>query len=849
MKYIKMLAIIFAANLAYSQNTIEYEFLVQGECGMCQDRIEETAVKAGAESASWDMATKILTVDIDESKVSVSDIRYAIAQAGHDNGNFKAPKDIYDDLPGCCQYRPEEVDDPDTNIDLQNKHHQDSEDVIEGFVYGYDQDGRKMALIGATVSLEHGEAGTTTDFDGYFVLENEHGHKTIQISYVGYETQTVEISEDGMVEVYLADGHVLDQIEIKYKKKTTEVSYVKTLNVESISRNELRKAACCNLSESFETNPSVDVSFSDAITGLRQIQMLGLAGPYVQLSRELMPDVRAMSSLYGLTFTPGPWVESIQLIKGAGSVVNGFESMTGQINVELKKPEIGENLHVNGYANEGSRIELNLNTRKQITDKLSTAILLHGKNMSHGQDRNDDGFLDMPLEKDFIAINRWKWYADNGWEGQFGVKATVLDHKGGSFDHFEGSSTNHEDHWRFFQKLNRYEVWNKTGIVFPNAPTKSIGVQLSAVYHDADGEFGFARYDNTQKSLYANTIFQNIINDVHSYKAGLSYQYDNIEELTKVGIFNRSESVPGAFFEYSYIVENLSIVPGIRYDQHSNYGGFVTPRLHMKYNPSEKSVVRLSAGRGLRTANIFAENMGIFSSNRVITIDSEDNGNPYGLDAEVSWNYGISYTQGIDIGEKELTLSTDFYRTSFENQVVIDFETPTRLGIYNLDGKSYSNSYQVKAEYEVISNLDVRLAYRYYDVKTTYSGELKTKPLVASHRAFINSSFTTDNGWMLDATFNWRGPQRLADTSSNPPEYQRPDEAPSYFLLNTQISKSWNDVFEIYLGAENLLNYRQDDAIIAADDAFGPYFDATQVWAPLFGRNIYIGFRYNFVKE
>ncbi len=847
--------ILFIAQLGVAQEklVIEYNFRVEGVCGMCQDRIEKVALEKGAEEAFWDISTKNLTVSVDESKVSPSDIRWALAQAGHDNGSFIAPEEIYNNLHGCCKYRDEEVvkahEVVPEDYDISNDEQIDLS-IIEGNVYGLDDDGKKFPLIGANISIDNKGKGAVTNFEGFFKLDNPDKHEDITISYIGFNDKTVKLTSNGILDITLSSGHQLDEVVINYRRKTTEVSFVKTLNVENITRQELTKAACCNLSESFETNPTVDVSFTDAITGTRQIKMLGLAGPYVQITRELMPDVRAMSSIYGLSLTPGPWVQSIQLIKGAGSVVNGFESLTGQINVELKKPEAGERLHVNGYFNEGSRMELNVNTRKSFSEKLSTGFLIHGKRMGHGNDRNNDGFLDMLLEKDLIAINRWKWNGNKGWTGQFGIKGAYLDHSGGSHAHFEGSSTDHQNHWKMYMTLKRLDFWLKTGNVFPNNPTRSVGFQFNAIYHDQNSEFGFNKYDNLQKSVYANLIFQQIFEDpFHALKAGMSFQYDDIEEFVAksgAGFFERRESVSGAFVEYSYNDERkLAIVPGIRIDHHNNYGLFVTPRINIKYNLAEKSVIRLNAGRGQRTASIFSENLGLFSTNRQIVIDQTPTENPYGLDAEVAWNYGINWTQSFPVSEKEIILSMDVYRTQFENQIVVDYENPREVSFYNLDGKSYSNSFQIKLDYELIPNFDIRLAYRLFDVKSSYQSELKTKPLVSKHRAFINMAYTTKKDWSFDLTFNWKGQQRITDTSSNPEIYRRPDMSPDYILANAQISKKWGEKFEIYLGGENLFDYQQQDAIIASEDPFGQYFDGSMVYAPLFGKNIYIGFRYN----
>jgi len=842
------LLLLFASNV--QAQVIEYSFRVEGVCGMCQERIQQIAAEQGkANSAHWDLDSKILTVEIDEAVTTVSAVKYYLAEAGHDNGDFTAPDEVYDNLHACCKYR-----DP---IADGFEHSSSEESIIAGFTgsfikaegHIYAMNGEeKIPLIGANVSFEGSTSGTVTDEEGYFTLTNEDQHTTFRVSFIGYEDQVIEL-ESSFVEVTMADGHQLETVEISYRKRSTEVSFVSAINVESISREELTKAACCNLSESFETNPSVDVSFSDAVTGTNQIQMLGLAGPYVQITRELIPDVRGLNSMYGLNTTPGPWIESIQLIKGPGSVVNGFESITGQINVELKKPDRGELLHVNGYASDGGRIEGNLNYRRQITENISSGLLLHAKSNEQVHDRNNDGFTDMPLERDFVIGNRWKFHRKKNLEGQFGVKYSDLNHEGGFHDHFSGEDPNHDQHWRMKSKTNRLEFWSKTGFIFPNRPEMSIGLQLSTAFHMQEAEFGFQRYNADEHTIYSNLIFQNIFNNGHIIRTGLSFQRDKVEELVDKasGFFTREESTPGVYAEYTWKQgDKWTIIPGLRYDQHNNYGGFFTPRIHAKYNLGEQAILRFVGGRGQRTASIFSENLNIFASGRTLEIrnPSEDD-IPYGLEAEVAWNYGVSYSQGLRIAEKELVLTADVYRTQFENQIIVDYENPSRVAFYNLQGESYSNSVQVKLDYELTTNLDVRVAYRLFDVKSTYEGELLQRPLVSRHRAFINTAYEAKNDWHFDLTVNWRGTQRLPNTQSNPVEHRRLVNSPSYFLANAQISKRWGDKWDIYLGAENLFNYRQTDAVIDSQNAFGEFFDASIVWAPLFGRNIYVGFRYN----
>jgi outer membrane receptor for ferrienterochelin and colicins len=342
-------------------------------------------------------------------------------------------------------------------------------------------------------------------------------------------------------------------------------------------------------------------------------------------------------------------------------------------------------------------------------------------------------------------------------------------------------------------------------------------------------------------------LFRNIIGDLkHKYKVGASFVYDDYIQSFDQQDYNHTEMIPGAFVEYTYNWEDrLNIVAGLRGDYNNNYGLFTTPRLHIRYMPFEDFVLRLSAGRGQRTAQIISENVGFLASSRDFDIQANNTDNPYGLDAEVAWNYGINFSYEFELDYRIGIISLNFYRTDFQNQIVVDLDSDVRkVSFYNLSGSSYSNSMQAQLDYELIKRLDMRLAYRWYDVKTTYRNELMEKPFVSTHRAFANFAYETRNSWKFDFTVNWKGQKRVPTTAANPPQYQRVAQSPNFFLLNAQITKVWKERFDVYLGSENLLNYKQENPIIAADQPFSEFFDASLIWGPVMGRNIYLGLRY-----
>lgn len=710
-----------------------------------------------------------------------------------------------------------------------------------------EQQGEQAPLVGASVYWLGTSVGTATDGEGGFELERVASTDQLITTYAGYQPDTTDVSGQDKVTIHIRSSITLEEVEVTHRKKSTEISFLDPQKTQRIGEKELLKAACCNLSESFETSPSVDVSFTDAVTGTRQIQMLGLAGPYTQITRENMPDIRGLSAIYGLTYVPGHWVEGIHLIKGPGSVANGFESIAGQINVDLRNPASMDKVYLNAYANEGGRYEVNANLKADVGKRWGTGLLLHGVLHQVRLDRNDDSFMDMPLHKNLIALNRWEYYSDKGLHLQLAAKGTLMDHIGGqmAFNPVEDEGTTNV--WGMSLETERLELWGKLGKVNQEKPYQTYGLQVQGVTHHQNTFFGISNHEASQQSFYANAMFQSIFgNTNHKWKAGASFQYDAYNEVLNDRVFDRIESVPGAFFEYTFShLEVFNLVTGLRADYHNLFGLFLTPRLHARYALSERTVFRASVGRGLRTANIIAENHGLLASSREIVIEGDGSNKPYGLEAEKAWNYGINLTQTFRLDYREGTIQLDFYRTDFENQVVVDVDrSPQQAIFYNLDGRSFSNSFQAQVDYEVLPRLDARLAYRWFDVKTTYDGVLRQKPLVSSHRAFINMAYETRNYWKFDATLNWQGQKRIPITSGNPAEYQLPENSPHFVMVNTQISKKWWEKFEVYLGVENVLNYTQEDPILASGDPFGDYFDSSLVWGPIFGRNVYAGLRY-----
>ena len=716
---------------------------------------------------------------------------------------------------------------------------------------------RITPIIGANVYWENTTVGTVTNNDGvYNIPEAPSLPATLMVSFIGYEIAEQEVI-DGEYIFYIQSSLELDEVNIKGKQTSSRFSTINTLNVQTLNTQEFEKAACCNLSESFETNATVDVVYNDAVSGAKKIRMLGLDGIYTQITQENLPLIRGLSSSYGLTFTPGPFVESIQIIKGAGSVINGFESFSGQINLEYFKPDCSESLYYNLYGNAEGKIENNLRLVKK-NGKWKSNLFAHFSYHDTEIDNNNDGFLDMPLITNFNFLNRWKFENKNVGL-QFFARGFIEDRIGGTIENRSNP---------YLVEINNklIELSSKTGFRMPEKKGKSIGLQTSFRLHDFNAAFGANKYNGLQKSAYLNLINQTYVREEKNIlKFGLSLYADEIEQdITEDNLAtpdsgeaialwysqeiyseNRTDIMPGIFSEYFHKWGELfSITSGLRADYYNKTDKFyVIPRVNMKYNPNESTAVRISGGRAFRNSNFISDNISLLASNREISYG--DN-----LLPEIAWNYGVNLTHCFYLNDREGTFNIDFYRTDFENQIVVDVEDQGILTFTNLldipNPISFSNAFQFDFAYELFNRFDMKLAYKITNSKTSYLGgptydfsSLLETPLLPKDRALINLAYSNkDADWLFDATWNYIGKSRIPRHELIDAEYSDP-----FYLINCQITKKINN-FDFYIGIENLLSYTQENPILDSYNPNSDKFDASLIWAPVMGRKIYFGLRY-----
>lgn len=713
---------------------------------------------------------------------------------------------------------------------------------LKGVVLGSNNTA-KSKIYGAKVKLLGANRGVITSEEGTFeIVLPKDLPDTLVFSAMGFTSDTLLVTKKDRfisLEVVLYSDQLLPEVVASHKKGTHNISRLKTLHVEEIGAGELRKAACCNLSESFETNASVDVNVTDAVSGAKKIQMMGLDGVYTQIQFENIPYLRGLESSFGLNSMPGTWINSMQITKGTGNVVNGYESMAGLINIEIKKPQNMNRIFVNAFGSIMGRAELNFDTGFKLSDKWSSAWFVHGSGHFVEMDFNKDKFRDMPNGTNVALMNRYHYQGEK-MEGQIGFNA-YLDNKVG------GQTNDMRNGVNKFYSVNidskHADVFAKTGF-FMKKPLHSIGIVYNAKFQQTNASFGDRKFVGEEKRGYINAIYDGIIGSSdHKFKVGLSGVYSEIEQQMDSLNDDRIEIVPGAFAEYSFIGMRLSAVIGARADYHNLFGAQFSPRLHLKYTLTENTDLRFTVGKGWRVPNYMIDNVSLLANSKAWVA-------PDTVTPEISWNIGGSLMQEFKLFKKKGSITIDYYYTMFENQMLVDRDVNSSQIVFtNLNGLSFSNSLQAEVSYALSKTIDLRFAYKYLDVRATYNGKLQQQVMLPQHRGFFNFAYKTRNKrWEFDLTTSVYGTSRLPEVILADGSVSIDNRSQVYPIINAQITHNYKK-WEFYVGGENLGNYRQSNPIINAENPFASTFDATRVWAPIYGINGYVGVRFTIKKE
>ena len=747
-------------------------------------------------------------------------------------------------------------------------------------------DDKGEPLVGANVYWAGTTVGVATDVDGRFQLEPVKSTNLLVTSFMGYHNDTTAVTAHSELTIVLVSDLLLEEVDIVERRMAVLRSRLSPLATETLTGEALCMAACCNLSESFETSASVDVAYSDAATGAKQIRLLGLSGTYVQMITENTPNIRGLAQAFGMEYIPGPWMEAIQVSKGTSSVLNGYEAIAGQINVEYLKPQTQDPIALNAMISTETHAEVNASGGWDLNDKVSTGILFHAQNMSLDLDHNHDGFLDMPKNTNVNLLNRW--YVKTGdYTGQFLVR--------GLYDRRQGGLTKEATAALSPYKIDlntwRVDGFMKNGYVFDAKLGTSIGIITSASYHNQQNTYGSRQWNAAQTNAYLNAIFQTSFDDSatdlwdehhHNLSTGLSFNYDGyVEAIGRDGDetrrLDRWEVTPGLFAEYTYTYKDkVTLLAGIREDYSSTYGFFTTPRMNVRFAPFEWWTLRGSVGLGYRSPNAIADNAAYLASNRdylqFLPTDQMAISKAINLTQERSMNTGLSTVFYIPMGKRELQLSGEYYYTKFLDGVIADMDRSMHsIVLYNMhdvEGAQYfSHNWQVEASMEVLRGWTMTAAFRYTDVKqTTFNTvaneyQLRDKPLQNKFKGIITTSYQTPlKTWQFDLTAQFNGPGRMPDG------FVVPSGSKQYFTdamgqvhhkwypqLLGQITKYFR-TWSIYLGAENMTNFTQDNPIVGERQGGfvnpeSANYDASMIWAPIHGWKMYLGFRWALERE
>ena len=710
-----------------------------------------------------------------------------------------------------------------------------------------EQDGVTGPLTGAHVFWIGSDRGTVTDAHGHFHLDDKGiTDRRLVVSHVAFEPETLDVSGASTVQVLLSRPRSAETVEVQAKAPDTFIAPLDQ-KTEIITAEELEHAACCDLAGCFGTTSSVQSEAVDIITDTKQLKMLGLEGIYSQVLLDNVPALTGgLNTHLGVSFIPGPFIDRIMVSKGIGSVLQGAESFSGQINVLLRESDGNEPLFFNVFANSFLEQQYNAYVMRSF-GKWSGMLALHGVGRGQRHDANDDGFLDMPLTDRFSALAKWKYDgADEGVIARTGFKYTWEERLGGQDAYRTDRDLGSAAVYGQSMRNNRFELFNRTE--FDLGEGRALKLHVAGSVHEQDAWYGSTRYSADEQVVYGNLAWATPWLDEHIFTAGASFLMNRLDETvdlgsnplqkTYAGTYHTDVVAPGLFAENTLNLfdDALAVITGARVDFRNDEGTVLTPRLFVRYNLDEITTLRASLGTAFRVARLFVQHPAALASWRDIRIERD-------IAPERATTFGVSVTRYYELGPLTGTLNLDLYRTNFSEQVVAEYDDDPRLIVFrNITGTSTADNVMAEITGD-IAPLTFRLSYTLADVYETRDGVHRSLPFVTRDRVLgVVTATSADDAWQATLTAEWRGAQKLPDTRAYPVEFRLPEHGDAYTLLHLHLQRSW-DAFDLYVGAENLLDFRQDNPILNAANPFQPWFEPGFAWGPVKGREVYAGIR------
>lgn len=694
-------------------------------------------------------------------------------------------------------------------------------------------------LVGVAVYWPYHQDGVTTNEEGFFELPF-YPNAYLVVSYIGYQQDSIYITQNNFISHQLQPDLAFSDVEVESKRVGiyTNDGIVKE-NV--ITQDELKKAACCDLSGCFETEATVQPQVTNMITQSKELRMLGLAGVYNQVLFEGLPGfVNGLSYTYGLSTYPGPLIQNIFVAQGANSVIQGHEGMSGQINLEVRMPDTNE-LFLNTYVNSFGEQQYNVQYAATKGNwKSMTAV--HWARPGGRFDHEGDGFMNVPLISRQVFFHQSAFDYDQG-EVLAGLRFSRENRVGGQIDYEPDEHKGGREVYGQYIDYLQPEMWLKW--THQLGESWQLNYHWGGQYHQQDANFGLRKYEAEQWGQYHRLGFT-LDKKRSQLRLGGSFRHFQINESVDNILFHlpvppsenplkiqRTDQILGAYAEYEYdlVAEKLSVMGGYRIDHHQDFGAFGVPRLLVKWNSWKNADFRFSAGRSWRIPNVLSENVFLLAGNRNLYFQET-------ILPEEAWTWGVNYTQDFEVMGQAWSLGADFYQVLFSRQFFPDMDRRQNAAfINNGGGAAQSNSLHLHWSAAWSDRIATRLSYTYLDVYTTIDGEKRTLPFNHEHKLLgVVSYQPLHENWQLDVNVHWYGEQRLPDLKD-----ERAFSEP-FTLLNAQFSYDFKWL-EVYTGVENILDFRQNFPIRSWEQPFGPLFDPSYTWGPTRGREFYLGLR------